>query len=54
MEQFTKFVGMDVHKATIAVSVAERGGEIRYLAVCRTQPFEPSGDCLVGRRASQF
>ena len=31
MEQFTKFVGMDVHKATIAVSVAERGGEVRYL-----------------------
>lgn len=32
MNQFTKFVGMDVHKATIAVSVAEAGGgEVRYL-----------------------
>lgn len=32
MEQFIKFVGMDVHKATIAVSVAESaGGEVRYL-----------------------
>lgn len=32
MNQFTKFVGMDVHKATIAVSVAETGGdEVRYL-----------------------
>lgn len=32
MNQFTKYVGMDVHKATIAVSVAEpNGGEIRYL-----------------------
>ena len=31
MNQFTKFVGMDVHKATIAVSVAEHGGEVRYL-----------------------
>lgn len=32
MNQFTKFVGMDVHKATIAVSVAESGGaEVRYL-----------------------
>ncbi len=32
MKQFSKFVGMDVHKATIAVSVAEaNGGEIRYL-----------------------
>lgn len=32
MKQFSKFVGLDVHKATIAVSVAEaNGGEIRYL-----------------------
>jgi transposase len=32
MNQFTKFVGMDVHKATIAASVAEAGGgEVRYL-----------------------
>lgn len=32
MNQFTKFIGMDVHKATIAVSVAEPGvGEVRYL-----------------------
>jgi transposase len=32
MNQFTKFVGMDVHKATIAVSVAEAGGgEVRYV-----------------------
>ncbi|WP_167094339.1 IS110 family transposase [Massilia frigida] len=31
MEQFTKLVGMDVHKATIAVSVAERAGEVRFL-----------------------
>ncbi len=27
MKQFSKFIGMDVHKATIAVSVAELGGE---------------------------
>ena len=32
MKEFSKFVGMDVHKASIAVSVAEaNGGEIRYL-----------------------
>jgi transposase len=31
MNQSTKFIGMDVHKATIAVSVAEVGGEVRYL-----------------------
>lgn len=31
MNQFSKYVGMDVHKATIAVSVAEaNGGEVRY------------------------
>jgi transposase len=32
MNQFTKFIGMDVHKATIAVAVADAGcGEVRYL-----------------------
>jgi transposase len=32
MNEFTKFVGMDVHKATIAVAVADGGGgEVRYL-----------------------
>jgi transposase len=32
MNQFTKFIGMDVHKATITVSVAEPDGrEVRYL-----------------------
>ena len=32
MEVYSKFVGMDVHKDTIAVSVAEAfGGEVRYL-----------------------
>ncbi|MHB8392154.1 MAG: IS110 family RNA-guided transposase [Acidobacteriaceae bacterium] len=32
MKEFSKYVGLDVHKATIAVSVAEaKGGEVRYL-----------------------
>ena len=32
MKEFSKYVGMDVHKATIAVSVAEAGGgEVRYV-----------------------
>jgi transposase len=31
MKEFTKFIGLDVHKETIAVSVAEgNGGEVRY------------------------
>lgn len=30
MEQSTKFIGMDVHKATLAVAVADNGGgEVR-------------------------
>lgn len=32
MKEFSKYVGLDVHKETIAVSVAEaNGGEVRYL-----------------------
>ena len=31
MGEFSKYVGLDVHKETIAVSVAEaNGGEVRY------------------------
>lgn len=38
MDKFSKFVGLDVHKATIAVSVAEgNGGEVRYVGeICNT------------------
>lgn len=39
MKQFSKYVGMDVHKATIAVSVAEAaGGEVRYLGEIENTP----------------
>jgi transposase len=32
MDEFTKYVGLDVHKETIAVSVADgQGGEVRYV-----------------------
>lgn len=30
-QDFDRFVGLDVHAATIAVAVAERGGEVRFL-----------------------
>lgn len=39
MKEFSKFVGMDVHKATIAVSVAEAGGgEARYMGEITNTP----------------
>jgi len=39
MAVYSKFVGMDVHKETIAVSLAEPfGGEVRYLGEFRNTP----------------
>lgn len=39
MKEFTKFVGLDVHKETIAVSVAEgNGGEVRYVGEIANTP----------------
>ncbi|MFI4941112.1 MAG: IS110 family transposase [Burkholderiales bacterium] len=39
MKQFSKYVGLDVHKETIAVSVAEgNGGEVRYLGEIANTP----------------
>lgn len=39
MEEFTKYVGLDVHKETIAVSEADgRGGEPRYLGEIANTP----------------
>lgn len=39
MEQFSKYVGLDVHKETIAVSVAEaNGGELRYMGEIANTP----------------
>src|SRR4030066_93730 len=39
MKEFSKFVGLDVHKETIAVSVAEaNGGEVRYLGDIANTP----------------
>jgi transposase len=39
VKQFSKFVGLDVHKATIAVSVADaNGGEVRYVVEIANTP----------------
>jgi methylmalonyl-CoA mutase cobalamin-binding subunit len=39
MKEFSKYVGLDVHKETIAVSVAETdGGEVRYLGEIANTP----------------
>ena len=39
MKEFSKFVGLDVHKETIAVSVAEgNGGEVRYVGEIPNTP----------------
>src|ERR1017187_6784876 len=39
MKEFTKYVGLDVHKETIAVSVAEAGGgEVRYIGEISNTP----------------
>lgn len=39
MKEFSKYVGLDVHKETIAVSVAEaNGGEVRYLGEIANTP----------------
>ena len=39
MNQSIKYVGMDVHKQTIAVSVASSGGgEVRYVEETATLP----------------
>jgi len=38
MENSIRFVGLDVHAATIAVAVAEAGGEVRSLGVIPNRP----------------
>jgi flagellar basal body P-ring protein FlgI len=42
MKEFSKYVGLDVHKETIAVSVAEaNGGEVRYLGEVANPDVSP-------------
>ena len=46
MKEFSKYVGMDVHKATIAVSVAEADslGALQHAGWLIRDPFEFSGN----------
>ena len=42
MREFNKFIGLDVHKSTIAISIApEDGGEVRYFGVRSPIPMRP-------------
>lgn len=38
MQETTRFLGLDVHAETIAVAIAERGGEVRSLGVIPNRP----------------
>ena len=41
MKKSSKYIGLDVHKETIAVAVAEeRGGELRYWGEIENRPEE--------------
>jgi transposase len=49
MKQFSKYVGLDVHKETIAVAVAEaNGGEVRYIGEI------PNTEQAVGKLVKQL
>jgi len=52
MKQTRSFVGMDVHKATISISVAEdgRSGSVRFIGVI---PNTPEGGSQDGEAAPQ-
>ncbi|MEI7740147.1 MAG: hypothetical protein WCJ99_15565 [Betaproteobacteria bacterium] len=39
MSEFNKYIGLDVHKATIAVSIADgEGGDVRFFGEIENNP----------------
>ena len=40
MSEFNKYIGLDVHKATIAVSIADgEGGDVRFFGEIENNPI---------------
>ena len=52
MKKSSKYIGLDVHKETIAVAVAEeRGGELRYWGEIENRPCRRSASAIRPSRA---
>ena len=55
MKKSSKYIGLDVHKETIAVAVAEeRGGELRYWGEIENRPCRRSASAIRPSRADSI